>query len=215
MLDNIAHWLANYDYLTGLQIYQECIGNNVLYSIISKCENSFTKQKLIGALEQKQQELQQEAATRAKNKPEEILDQERTAQSLMNERAELKALLRNQYFERIDNTESRTAAVLRIAAIRSELDKCFMNIQLFNDQGVIIKRSDEFQEETDDLRELLNLRSYETKYQKALDNNLNLRGKPLSLELKEKYTIKLGEFRIRLQQLEKANNHAVYIGGDS
>lgn len=212
-MDTLKEYINTHDYDMGVRLYQELIGEDSLYQLLVKRQNTFTESKLLTKLTEKYESIQQgnkkEGKVKGNTVPVEIFKLREKAQELMNERAELKANLRIQYFRKLDEPQNRSKQVFRIKAIRSELDRVFEVLNYYNLKGVLLPTANV--EVEDPRKELLNLRTYVTKYTKALSDKETLRGKRMTTSDIEKYKSKLSEYSRNLEKLTKEIEQNIYI----
>jgi hypothetical protein len=118
------------------------------------------------------------------------------AQDLMNERSELKAMLRAFANDDTAQDKRRTWA-FRILAITDQLDDIYSKLD-FVDQYGYLPLSDEPEQPKDPMAELLNMRSYVSRYTGKLDN----KKKPPTPEQRRSWTKLLDKYTARKNQLE-------------
>lgn len=206
-MEDLLNWFKFPDYETGCRLYLKLIGKDYVYELLCLGENSYTIDKLQSSL----QDFYENLPVERKETPEEIRDFQAKAQVLMNERSELKAFLRSQYLNKVDDRDTRTAAVQRILAIRPEMDRIMGNIQLFNNQGIVVTGDSNESQEVDIQRIYLNCRSDVTRYSKSLEKGKSLYGKDLSEKMRLKYEAKLADLLALRVKLESQLENAVYI----
>lgn len=206
-MEELKAWFENPDYETGCRYYLQLIGKDYVYELLSLGENSYTRSKLISSL----QDFYENLPVERKETPEEIRDFQARAQELMNERSELKAFLRAQYLNSIDNLDTRTAAVQRVLAIRPELDRLMGNVQLYKTEGIVVTAQSNESQEEDLKQKYLNLRSDITRYSKCLRIGKSLAKADLTNERRQVYEIKLAELLAEKVELETKLDNAVFI----
>lgn len=206
-MEQIEQWLLNQNYEQGKLLYKQYIGEDYTFELLSIGENSFTSKKLHESLSK----FLSENISIQKEIPSEILESKELAQQLMNERSELKALLRFQFENKIDNKEKRTAAVQRILSIRNELNRIYGNIQLYDQQGIIVSVDSNEDPEDPSNKRYLNLRTYITKYETCLKESKTLAGCDMSQKQRESYQSKLTAFIAEKNDLETKFANAILI----
>ncbi len=206
-MEQIEQWLLNQNYEQGKLLYKQYIGEDYTFELLSIGENSFTSKKLNESLSK----FLSEKISIQKEIPSTILESKELAQQLMNERSELKALLRFQFENKIDNKEKRTAAVQRILSIRNELNRIYGNIQLYDQQGIIVSADSNEDPEDPSNKRYLNLRTYITKYETCLKESKTLAGCDMSQKQRESYQSKLTAFIAEKNDLETKFANAILI----
>jgi hypothetical protein len=201
--ERLDAWLLRPDYVQGLRLYAELVGENVLYKTMLRGQNSFNIRKLREALMAARDQLKTTASQQIIQEPRNVADLRRNAGALMNERTALKAQIRL-----LTDEEQRRTRAYRVLDICEELDKIYGQIEFFEINGTSWEPPTETNSDDSLVRRYLNLRTYISRTDKALnvailpDKKAALKETLMKL-LEEKKHLELTE------EVKKYNGHAV------
>jgi hypothetical protein len=199
-LDEIANWLENSDYDTGVMLYERVIGPGFLLSMLKRGGDDYNRRQLTLALEAEHARLTAQAAEQQSRYPDALKADLDGAGILMDERTALKERLRG-FFERgqLEGEENRQVAY-RILAIRDALDRVFGRRKFFDEHGFLpgdtAPVATDPTADAERLKRRNTLRTYVTRYRKAASA-------ATSEESREAATRLLQQYQDELQALEK------------
>ncbi|NBB18832.1 hypothetical protein GVN20_05640 [Runella sp. CRIBMP] len=157
-------WLSDQNYITGLRLFRECIGETVLYKAMLRGQNSFNARKLTETLTAERDRLKATAQEQVSNEPSSVAELRRQASGLMNERAALKAQIRV-----LNDEEQRRIRAFRVLDIGDELDRIYGQIEFYENNGMLWEPPAETESDEMILRRYLNLRTYISRTAKAAE----------------------------------------------
>ncbi|WP_128544075.1 hypothetical protein [Larkinella soli] len=207
--ENVRTWLQQpQDYSAGLALVRQAgILSFFTLRLLERGADAYTRSRL-------QQELTAWLVGRPASTPvgkvtvalpatEDLLRPlEAESYQLMDERSELKAHLRAT---QEDDTalEARRLWAYRILAITRQLDELYSRMDFAREHGYLPLENDE--EEVSETQQLLNLRTYISRYQGKL------RRPGLSPDQQQKYQALLDQYRAEKQRLERKLTHPLLI----
>jgi hypothetical protein len=205
-LETIARldaWLQKPDYVEGLRLYQELLGETVIYKVLLKGPNSFNTKKLTDTLKAEQAKLKEINVDQIITEPTGVADLRRNASTLMNERTALKAQIRM-----LTNEAQRKTRALRVLDICDELDQIYGQIEFFEINNTMWQPPTETESDDSVVRQYLNLRTYISKTAKALEETI-LPDKKKSLKQKlDKYQAQKAQLELT-EAVKKYNRYAI------
>lgn len=201
--ERLDAWLQKPEYVQGLRLYAELMGETVLYKMLLRGQNSFNTRKLSEALTTERDRLKAATVQQLVKEPRGVADLRRNAGALMNERTALKAQMRM-----LTDEEQRRQRAYRILDICDELDRIYGQIEFFEVNNTMWEPPEETESDDSLVKRYLNLRTYISRTAKALEVAI-LADKKSALKEKlkgyqaEKIQLELTE------AVKKYNGHAV------
>ena len=201
--ERLDAWLRQPDYIQGLRLYAELLGENVLYKVLLRGQNSFNVRKLSEALNAERDRQKASTVQRLIKEPKGVGDLRRNAGALMNERTALKAQIRM-----LSNEEQRSKRAFRVLEICDELDRLYGQIEFFENNNTMWEPPQET--ETDDMlvKRYLNLRTYISRTAKALDVAIFPEKKTALKEKLKGYQAEKTQLELT-EAVKKYNGHAL------
>jgi hypothetical protein len=201
--ERLDAWLRQPDYVQGLRLYAELLGESVLYKMLLRGQNSFNVRKLSEALSGERDRRKAATVQQLIEEPKGVGDLRRNAGALMNERTALKAQIRM-----LSNEEQRRVRAFRVLEICDELDRIYGQIEFFENNNTMWEPPEETQSDDVLVKQYLNLRTYISRTAKALDVAILADKKTALREKLKGYQAEKTQLELT-DAVKKYNGHAV------
>jgi len=202
----INTWLTDTDrdYFAGVELLCKHSGESFLVRMLRKGSDSYNVEKLLEKLREIAAtfSVTQASTSIQQQLPDELVSRQSNINDLMSERRVIKAEMRGLWQAGKHDQEQFRLMSYRILDISDELDKAFGDIQFFKQHGVLAE-----DEQIENPKELYNLRTYLSKYSKALEEERTLKGKPLTAEKYLEYQERVELLKAQIASIEKELNN--------
>lgn len=201
---DLKGWLsdANREYYKGVRLLEKYGNNAFLLRMLSKSMDSYNEEKLFEILREIYAGFEAADKKKEEELPKELKEKQISSGDLMSERRVIRAELRTLYLSgQIDEEHFRKQAY-RILDITDELDKTFGDIHFYKKHGLVA----EISEESVSYKTLYNLRTYLSKYQKALQKGKTVKGAELNAEKMNEYQARVRDYQAQIELIENQLN---------
>lgn len=187
-IETLKDWLKDQDYWQGVKLYERHGSSELLKEMFRSNQDDINQEYLVSQIREiieQTEKLQQETFQKY---PKQLQDQVDSSRRLMDERAEMKTMLRILFLQKSPEEVLKKAA-FRILDINDQLTAIYDNERFFNKMGYLPNATDYAIENGEYLlKRLYNVRTYVSRYR-------NRPGKY------EQYEAELFEIEKKLDQL--------------
>lgn len=200
----ILAWLDDSarNYFAGIAMLEQQHGDSFLIRMLKRGPDKYNWQKLTEHLQAEAALLAELDKQKDAELPPELKVKQANSGDLMSERRVIKGELRTLWLNDKHDEEHFKKQAYRILDITDTLDGAYGDISFYKKHGVMPEA-----EEALPPAQLYNLRTYLTKYQKALAKGKTLKGRDLSIEKRNEYEEKVQQLRAQIAGIEQENRN--------
>ncbi len=164
-MNDVKLWLEDDTYYyKGVELYEKHFPGSFLVQLFWMGEDAYNRTKLHEELSKLVEAQEEQREEQQSNYPTELLTELEKAQSLMDERADLKAQLRRSW-RNGESAKEREAMTLRVLAIKEDLDHIYATERYFNKMKALPKDDFDTEDQIAGLMKRLNtVRTYVSRY---------------------------------------------------
>lgn len=208
-IDQLTTWLQQPVYLTGVSLYERLIGPGFLLEMLKAGVDDYNRECLHDALAKHLAELQQAEKAKKESYPETLVAELGSGGLLMDERTILKERMRVLYNSGISEGEELQIMAFRILDIKDNLDGIYGRKHFFEQHGFLPDAAGMLPEEETPaslLKRRNTLRTYVSKYQKAVETAYEPKKLRKAKAKLEAFQAELHEVDNHLLQLNKSTH---------